>query len=150
MKPDEYVRLASVTMSGTNDDLDDSFMDNIHMMLGVMSESGEIADVFKKYLSYKTPIDWINVKEELGDLMWYIAGFCAINGFSLEEIMETNINKLKARFPEGFSEYDATHRDLDKERKTIQREIFEENGIEVDEDDWPLESCAFVQVIKND
>ena len=51
MKPNEYVGLASTTMSGTNQNLDDNFMDNIHMMLGVMSESGEIADVFKKNLS---------------------------------------------------------------------------------------------------
>ena len=121
MKPDEYVKLTSITRSGINDNLNSGFMDNIHMMLGIMSEAGEIADVFKKNLSYKTPIDWINVKEELGDLMWYIAGLCDINGFSLEEIMEININKLKARFPKGFTEYDATHRDLDVERNILKR-----------------------------
>ena len=145
MNPDEYVKLASITMSGTNQDLDDNFMDNIHMMLGVMSESGEIADIFKKNLSYKTSIDWVNMKEELGDIMWYIAGFCDINGFSLEEIMEINIGKLKARFPDGFNEHDATHRDLD-----VERNILEENGVETDEYGWPLKPCGFVQVIEND
>ena len=51
-------------------------MHSIHMILGMLTEVGELADVYKKNLAYKRPLDWPNIKEELGDLMWYIANFC--------------------------------------------------------------------------
>lgn len=94
--------------------------DNIHMLLGMQTEIAELADVFKKKLAYGKPIDWVNVKEELGDLMFYIANFCTINGLDLEEIMETNINKLRARYPEKFTQENALKRDLENERKILE------------------------------
>ena len=81
--------------------------DNIHMALGMVTEAGELADIFKKNLAYKKPIDWINAREEVGDIMWYLVNFCSMNGFDLEEILERNIAKLKARYPEKFTEENA-------------------------------------------
>lgn len=98
-------------------------LDNYHMAFGIGTEAGEIEDVFKKYLAYGKEIDWINVQEEIGDLMWYIAGFCTINNFDLDAIMENNIKKLRARYPEKFTQENATNRNLDRER-----EILEELG----------------------
>jgi len=97
--------------------------DNIHMSFGIVTEAGELADIFKKNLAYGKPIDWVNAKEELGDAMWYIANFCSINGFDLEEILATNIAKLEARYPEKFTEEKANNRDLGRERKIL------ENGV---------------------
>ena len=70
--------------------------DEIHMVLGMLTEAGELADAYKKYIAYIKPIDYVNVKEELGDLLWYIANMCNIFKWDLEDIFELNIEKLKA------------------------------------------------------
>lgn len=100
--------------------LSDKQLDNIHMALGLVTEAGELADVFKKNLAYNKNIDWINVQEEIGDLLWYIAGLCNINGFDLEAILQNNIDKLRTRYPEKFTSQDAIERNLDKERKVLE------------------------------
>jgi NTP pyrophosphatase (non-canonical NTP hydrolase) len=93
---------------------------DVHMIFGMLTEIGELADIFKKNLAYKKEIDWINVKEEVGDLMWYTANFCKANEFDLEKILETNIDKLIARYPEKFTEEKANNRDLDAEREVLE------------------------------
>lgn len=93
---------------------------NFHMIFGMLTEVGELADIFKKNLAYGKEIDWVNVKEETGDLMWYIANFCKGNNFDLEEILETNINKLISRYPEKFTQKEALERNLDLERKILE------------------------------
>jgi NTP pyrophosphatase (non-canonical NTP hydrolase) len=113
--------------SKTNAVLGDKLTNNLHMILGLVTEVGELSDVFKKWLAYKREIDWINVQEEIGDLMWYIINFCTINGFDLEKILEQNIAKLEARYPDKFTEERATNRDLTKERK-----ILEELGYKIE------------------
>lgn len=90
--------------------------DNIHMLFGMITEVGELMDAFKKEMAYGKEVDWVNVKEEVGDLMWYIAGFCNVNGFDLEEILETNVKKLQARYPDKFDSNKAINRDIEKER----------------------------------
>jgi NTP pyrophosphatase (non-canonical NTP hydrolase) len=90
-----------------------------HMTFGMFTEVAELADVFKKNLAYKKPIDWINVQEELGDLMWYVANFCKSHDFDLEEILETNISKLMVRYPEKFTEEKANNRNLEDERNIL-------------------------------
>ncbi len=107
----------------TNAILADKLTANIHMLLGLQTEGGELSDIFKKNIAYGKPIDWINAQEEIGDMMWYISNFCTINGFDLEKILEQNIAKLEARYPEKFTEEKAENRDLTKER-----EILEELG----------------------
>jgi len=94
--------------------------DNVHMLFGMLTEIGELTDAFKKQMAYGKEVDWVNVKEEVGDLMWYIAGFCNINGFDLDKILETNIEKLKTRYPEKFTEENAVVRDLEKEREVLE------------------------------
>lgn len=113
----EYVKNASRTRSN----LDDQTLDILHMLLGMQTEVGELADPFKKNMAYKKKIDYVNVKEEIGDLMWYVANLCDILDFNLEEIMITNIEKLKTRFPEKYSHEKATSRNLDKEREILEK-----------------------------
>ena len=62
-----------------------------------------------------------NIKEEIGDLMWYIMNLCTFNNFDLEEILQTNIDKLRIRFPEKFTEENALNRNLEQERKTLEK-----------------------------
>jgi NTP pyrophosphatase (non-canonical NTP hydrolase) len=100
-------------------------MTELHMLMGMMTEVGELVDVYKKNLAYSKPIDLVNVKEEIGDLMWYISEFCNHNGFDLEQILQLNIDKLKSRFPEKFDAFQAINRDLGSER-----DILEHNALD--------------------
>jgi NTP pyrophosphatase (non-canonical NTP hydrolase) len=95
--------------------------DNIHMVLGMQTEAAELADAFKKRLAYGKNLDEVNIKEEVGDQMWYIANLCNINGWDLGEILETNINKLRVRYPEKFTQENALVRDLNAERKELEK-----------------------------
>ena len=115
MDVNEYVKLAARTNAPL-----DSDDENIHMILGMLTEVGELADVFKKNMAYNKPIDWVNVEEELGDLLWYVACFCDMNTLDLENIMKKNINKLRVRYPEKFTEEKAKNRDLKTERKLLE------------------------------
>jgi len=94
--------------------------DCIHMILGIITEAGEVADAFKKNIAYGKEIDWINVKEEIGDIMWYISNLAEINKWDLREILETNIKKLEVRYPEKFTQEAALNRDLHKERQILE------------------------------
>jgi len=113
----EYIEFTSETRAH----LETYQEDVLHMILGMMTETGELADVFKKSLAYNKPIDWVNVQEELGDLMWYIAGFCKICDIDLEVVLHKNMEKLKARYPEKFNSDKANNRDLLKEREILER-----------------------------
>jgi NTP pyrophosphatase (non-canonical NTP hydrolase) len=112
----EYVEKAS----RTDAPLSSPQEHDIHMVLGIVTEAAELADVFKKSLAYNKEIDWTNVREEFGDLMWYIANFCKSHDFDLEEILGTNIAKLKARYPDKFTEEKANNRHLDVERQVLE------------------------------
>jgi NTP pyrophosphatase (non-canonical NTP hydrolase) len=100
--------------------IDGAIMDDLHMVLGMQTEAAEIADVYKKTIAYKKPLDFVNIKEEVGDLMWYVANLCNMNGWDLREIMATNIAKLEARYPEKFTEEQAINRDLGAERQVLE------------------------------
>jgi NTP pyrophosphatase (non-canonical NTP hydrolase) len=108
-----YADNAVRTLSKTDDD-------NIHMILGMVTEVGELADVYKKYLAYGKPIDIINVEEEVGDLMWYIINFCTLNGFDLPTLLDLNIAKLRERYPDKFSSDRAINRNVSNERSILE------------------------------
>lgn len=94
----------------------------LHACMGITTECGELMDVLKKYLIYGKPIDKINVMEEDGDLRWYLSLLEFAMNFTQDESQERNIAKLKARFPNKFTEFDALNRNLEKERKILRNE----------------------------
>jgi len=112
----EYQKQASRTCPS----LGDEQKDLLHMTLGMQTEAAEVSDVFKKNLAYGREIDWINIKEEIGDQMWYIANFCNIKGWNLEDILGSNILKLKIRYPDKFTSDKAINRDLKAERQVLE------------------------------
>lgn len=73
-----------------------------HAVFGLASEAGEFAGIFQKeYQGH--PVDREHAKKELGDALWMVAEACTALGFTMSEVAEANIAKLKARFPDGFS-----------------------------------------------
>ena len=72
--------------------------------LGLTAESGEFTEVVKKILLQGKPYNEENVfhmKRELGDICWYLAQACMALDTTFDEIIEMNVDKLKARYPGG-------------------------------------------------
>jgi len=113
----EYTFYAARTRNNLNSEL----LDELHMVLGIVTEAGELADMYKKHFAYGKDKDVVNIEEEIGDLMWYIANLIDMLGLDFETILEKNIAKLSKRYPEGFfSSERAIYRNLEEERKTLE------------------------------
>lgn len=98
--------------------------DNInHMLFGLITEVGELVDTHKRALAYKTELDMLNIEEEMGDILWYLAGLATFYKLSLNNVASKNIAKLRTRFPEKFEEVLAVNRNTDEERKTLNKQI---------------------------
>ena len=74
----------------------------INGALGLSGESGEVADIIKKWKFQGHQLDVPKVVNELGDVCWYISLIATAIGADLETVMSLNIDKLKARYPDGF------------------------------------------------
>lgn len=105
MAGNEYQKLA---MRTANTSLAKRDIAN-HAILGLTSEAGEVAGILQKeYQGHE--IDTQHVKKELGDCMWMIAEACTAFDLELDDVMQTNIDKLKKRYPQGFSTEKSLHR----------------------------------------
>lgn len=127
MTPQEYINNAICTkspVSAVPSELNNpTGFDILHAALGIQTESAELTDALKKGIFYNKPIDWINCDEEIGDLLWYVAIYLHARGKTFEEIMDKNIAKLKARYPNKFTSYDAINRDINKERQVLEKPL---------------------------
>lgn len=105
MTGNEYQLLAGRTI---NYDLttDEKEMHALHGMVG---EIGELHSIYQK-IYQGHDLETEHLKKEVGDLLWFVAEYCTANGWELEEIMRMNINKLCARYPEGFDVDHSLHR----------------------------------------
>lgn len=71
--------------------------------LGLTGESGEFADIVKKWRFQGHDFDRVKAEKELGDVLWYLALAASAMGISLESVAEGNIKKLRERYPGAFS-----------------------------------------------
>jgi NTP pyrophosphatase (non-canonical NTP hydrolase) len=74
--------------------------------LGITGEAGDVASCIKKTFIHDND-QRAGIKENLGDTLWYIAMICNFFDWDLQEVLEDNIKKLKARYPNGFTSKDA-------------------------------------------
>ena len=107
MEANEYQRLALTTMNKELDTRDVL----INSVMGLCGESGEVIDIVKKHISHGHELDREKLIYELGDVAWYLAECAYALGISLDEVLAKNIEKLKARYPEGFSKERSINRD---------------------------------------
>lgn len=92
----------------------------LHAALGLSTEANEIIDHLKKVIFYGKQIDAVNLKEEAGDILWYLAILFDELDTSFEDEMERVIKKLKTRYPDKFTNDNALVRDLEAERKVLE------------------------------
>ncbi len=71
--------------------------------LGLSGEAGEVTDHVKKIVFQGHEIDRQIMAEELGDVLWYVASLLDALDLDMSDVLEANIAKLRARYPEGFS-----------------------------------------------
>ena len=98
MNANEYQQLAMRTL---NPELSRKDV-LINSVMGLCGESGEAIDIVKKWLAQGHELDKAKLAKELGDIAWYLAEAATALDMSLGDILQGNIDKLKARYPEGF------------------------------------------------
>ena len=101
----EYQRLAARTISKRMD----RETVEMHALHGMVGEIGELHSLYQK-IYQGHGFSYERAKKELGDLLWFIAEYCTANYWELEDVMQMNIDKLMARYPEGFSTERSLHR----------------------------------------
>ena len=101
----KYQRLAKRTMNKSLFE----YQNELHALHGLASEVGEIHALYQKVYQGHV-FDKAHLQKEIGDLLWFIAELCTINDFKLSDVAQMNIDKLKARYPEGFEISRSLHR----------------------------------------
>lgn len=96
MKLDDYQKLAGRTVGSS---------DFVNFALGLAGEAGEVADIVKKirYHGHDATDNIPKILDELGDVLWYIAGMCTVLNIPLSHVADGNVAKLQRRYPDGFS-----------------------------------------------
>ena len=125
MNPSDYQKAVAKTEALPDERLMERFdspqtIRLLHAAMGLATEAGELVDALKKHLFYGKELDMANVREELGDSLWYVATGANALGADLGDIMQLNVNKLEARYGEGFTEEAAINRDLGVERTILE------------------------------
>lgn len=92
----------------------------IHGIIGAATESGEMLEALYKTIFNGKKFDVVNLKEEIGDSQWYHAILAVMYGFTFEEVQTTNIAKLRKRYPDKFTSFDAINRNIDAERDLLE------------------------------
>lgn len=97
-------------------------MDLLHSVIGMASEIGELVDAVKRHIFYGENMDVTNILEEFGDLFFYTALGLDVLGFTFEDAMQANINKLAVRYPKGFTKDKAINRNLTAEAVSLEHD----------------------------
>lgn len=107
MKFEEYSTQAMTTMvqeHGLSEDMSPALLSQI---FGLVGESGEVAEKFKKLIRDKqgdiSPEDRDEVLKELGDVLWYVNSISTLLGSSLTEVAEGNLKKVLGRKDRGVT-----------------------------------------------
>lgn len=96
----EYQRAASRTVNGSlesRERLADA-------AAGLAEEAGEVLGLVRKHLYMRHELDRQRLTQELGDVLWCLSAVAGAVGVTLDEVAESNLAKLRARYPDGYSD----------------------------------------------
>ena len=85
----------------------------MNALMGLCGESGEAIDLMKKHLYQGHDLDKEKLVKELGDIAWYLAEAATGLNIDLSEVLQHNLDKLHARYPQGFSTERSMHREAE-------------------------------------
>lgn len=106
MQINEYQTLAMTTL---NKELTKKEI-LVNSVMGLNGEAGEAIDIVKKHLFHGHELKKEELIKELGDVAWYLAEAAYALDIDLETVLKLNIEKLKKRYPEGFSKENSINR----------------------------------------
>jgi NTP pyrophosphatase (non-canonical NTP hydrolase) len=111
MNAPEYQNLAGRTLIDRPDfEITDADVLIVWNAIGLAGEAGEVADLVKKGIFHQHGLDVVKLEQELGDVLWYVAAICSKLGLDLGDVMAKNIEKLKQRYPDGYTSDASQHR----------------------------------------
>jgi NTP pyrophosphatase (non-canonical NTP hydrolase) len=93
--------------TGTKDHIETVVM----TAMGLAGEVGECVDVLKKYIFHDHSLDKGKLALELGDVLWYLTALCNALEIPLKEVIDKNVEKLRKRYPDGFSSEKSRNRE---------------------------------------
>lgn len=82
-------------------------------LMGLNGEAGECIDILKKHYFQGHELDKEHLAKELGDVAWYLAVSADALGYNLSTILQMNVDKLRARYPDGFASNQSLNRRKD-------------------------------------
>ena len=85
----------------------------MNALMGLCGESGEAIDLMKKHLYQGHALDQEKLIKELGDIAWYLAEAATGLNIDLSEVLPRNLDKLHARYPQGFDTNRSQHREAE-------------------------------------
>ncbi len=104
MDAKQYQVLANRTLIDRPDfEVTDEAVMIVWNAVGLAGEAGEVCELVKKGVFHQHGLDRDKMIKELGDVLWYVAALCTKLNVGMDEVMETNIAKLHARYPEGYT-----------------------------------------------
>lgn len=101
----------------------------LHGVLGKCGEAGELLSQLASHLFEECDLDSVNIVEELGDDAWYDEEIFRSISVTRQQVMALNIAKLRARYPDKFTQEAAENRDLVNERIALTPEVVNERSI---------------------
>lgn len=107
---------------------DEAATNIIHGIIGAATETGELLELLYATVIEGKPFDSVNLDEETGDAFWYFALLAKASGFTFEDAQRKNIAKLRKRYGEKFSEFDALNRNLSAERSILEKNFSTEGA----------------------
>lgn len=110
MNANEYTKNCLRTWNKGNENIE-------HCAYGLVTESAEIMDMLKKHKFYGRDFNMVNLKEEIGDLLYYIHVLCDEINYPIQQARKDNIEKLAKRYPNKFE--DVITRDVNTELNHI-------------------------------
>lgn len=93
-----------------------------HSVIGLAGETGELASILQKLVYYGKPLTEEvrqHLLEEYGDVLWYVAEGLNALGADMGAVMEANVRKLKARFPDRYTDYHVAEENRDRAREAL-------------------------------
>ena len=89
--------------------------DLLNAIRGIVFEAGELAEIVRQSDADGKPVDLVNLREELGDILWHIPLMCRALDTDLQTIATLNIGKLIDHYPDTFSNEAVVNRTLETE-----------------------------------
>ncbi len=111
MVANEYQKMCLKTASNVAMSSTDNLL--LQGVMGMCGEAGEAIDIVKKTIFQGHPLDEKakeHLAKEIGDVLWYAATAAYAIGWTFEDVMLMNLNKLSARYKDGFSPEESLHR----------------------------------------